>query len=183
LLLHDPIGDLITMAPELVDYLDEQRRLGRIRCWGVTGQPSELGRVTEHLGSAPVTQFRDDIFEKPLASKGKLGEARITYGALARTLPTLRRLLAHAPRALETWSDRLGEDLTTESNLPRMLLSGALRRNKDGLVLFSTTRPERARVAAEAATRSAALSDADMVMFSDFAAAIRLALPEGFEMP
>ena len=52
-LLHDPVGGLITGAPELIDYLDEQRRLGRIRCWGVTGQPSELPRVMECLGRSP----------------------------------------------------------------------------------------------------------------------------------
>ena len=52
------------------------------------------------------------------------------------------------------WSERFGRDLRADSNLPRMLLSAALRRNRDGLVLFSTTRPERAQVAAEAATQS-----------------------------
>ena len=64
-LLHDPSGDLITEAPYLVDFLNEQRRLGRIRCWGVTGQPSELPGVMECLGRAVVTQFSDDIFDLP----------------------------------------------------------------------------------------------------------------------
>jgi D-threo-aldose 1-dehydrogenase len=182
-LLHDPVGDLITRAPELIDYLDEQRRLGRIRCWGVTGQPSELPRVAECLGRTSVIQFRDDVFERPISPGGIPDGAAITYGALARALPILRWFFAHSPGALDMWSERFGRDLRADSNLPRMLLSAALRRNRDGLVLFSTTRPERAQVAAEAATQSVALSDAEVAMFSEFAAAIRPAFPEGMRLP
>jgi D-threo-aldose 1-dehydrogenase len=182
-LLHDPVGDLITGAPELIDYLDEQRHLGRIRCWGVTGQLSELPRVTERLGRATVVQFRDDIFERPLSAEGMPDGTRITYGALARALPVLRRFLARSPGALDMWSARFGMDLRAESSLPRILLSAAFQRNRDGLVLFSTTRPERAQVAAEAATHSAALSDAEVAAFSEFVAAIRPAFPEGMRMP
>jgi D-threo-aldose 1-dehydrogenase len=182
-LLHDPVGELITGAPELIDYLDEQRRLGRIRCWGVTGQPSELTGVMECLGRAPVVQFRDDIFEAPLNAELMPDGARITYGALASALPVLRRFLAHSSGASPTWSERLGVDLAEESSLPRILLSAALRRNVAGPVLFSTTRPERARVAAEAATQSVKLSDAGAATFSDLAAAVRLASPEMIRTP
>jgi D-threo-aldose 1-dehydrogenase len=177
-LLHDPVGDLIARAPELIDYLDEQRRLGRIRCWGVTGQPSDLPGVMECLGRAPVVQFRDDIFEGPLSAELMPDSARITYGALARALPVLRRFLAHSPGASDMWSNRVGVDLAEESSLPRMLLSIALRRNVAGPVLFSTTRAERGRVAAEAATQSVGLSDSKVRIFSDLAAAARLACPE-----
>jgi aryl-alcohol dehydrogenase-like predicted oxidoreductase len=182
-LLHDPVGDLITESTELIDYLDEQRRLGRIRCWGVTGQPTELSIITERLRRAAVVQFRDDIFENPLSAEGIPDVARITYGALAHALPILRRFLSDSPSNLDLWNERLGVDLTAESCLPRMLLSAALRRNGAGPVLFSTTRPERARVAAEAATQSAALSDAEVATFSEFVAAIRPTFPEDIRMP
>jgi D-threo-aldose 1-dehydrogenase len=182
-LLHDPVGDLISGAPELAEYLDEQRRLGRIRCWGVTGQPSELSSVMESLGRAAVVQFRDDIFERPLSAGSTLGGATITYGALTRALPMLCRFLAHSPGALDIWSERFGRDLRTESSLPKILLSAALRRNRDGLVLFSTTHAERTQAAAEAAIESAALSDAEVATFGELAATIRSALPEGMRMP
>ena len=182
-LLHDPVGDLITSAPELIDYLDEQRRLGRIRCWGVTGQPSELSGVMECLGRGAVVQFRDDIFEEPLTAVHMPDGARITYGALARALPVLRRFLAHSPGALDLWSERFGADLAEESSVPRMILSAGLRRNEAGPVLFSTTRPERARVAAEAATRSVGPSDAEAATFSELAAAVLAARPDLIQTP
>jgi len=182
-LLHDPVGDLITGAPKLIDYLDEQRRVGRIGCWGVTDQPSGLPRIMECLGRPAVVQFWDDIFEEPSGAEHMSAGARITYGAVARALPILREFLAHSPGALDMWSERLGVDLAEESNLPRMLLSAALRRNVAGPVVFSTTRPERARVAAEAATQSAGLSDAEAATFKDLAATARPASPERIRTP
>ncbi len=182
-LLHDPIGGLITGAPELTGYLDEQCHAGRIRCWGATGQPSELRAVMAGLGGPPVVQFQDDIFEGPPSAEPMLDGARITYGALARALPASRQFLAQSPGALRMWSERLGLDLAEESNLPRMLLRAALLRNTAGPVLFSTTRPERTRVAAEAATQSVGLSEAEAAMFGEFAAAVRSACPERIRTP
>jgi D-threo-aldose 1-dehydrogenase len=177
-LLHDPIGGLITGAPELTAYLDEQCRIGRIRCWGVTGQPSGLRGVMERLGGAQVVQYRDDIFEELPSAEHMRDGARITYGALARALPAARQYLARSPGALRTWSEQLGLDLARESNLPRVLLRVALLRNTAGPVLFTTTRPERAGVAAEAATQSVELSQAQAATLSEFAAAARSACPE-----
>ena len=54
---HDPTGAVITEAPSLVEYLEEQRRLGRIRCWGVTGPPAELPDVMRVLDKAAVAQL------------------------------------------------------------------------------------------------------------------------------
>jgi D-threo-aldose 1-dehydrogenase len=182
-LLHDPIGGLITGAPELTGYLDEQCRAGRIRCWGVTGQPAELRGVMACLGKAPVVQFQDDIFEEPHGAESALDGARITFGALARAIPATRQFLAQSPGALRTWNERLGLDLAEEPNLPRTLLSAAILRNPAGPVLFSTTRPERTRVAAEAACQSGGLSEAEAATLGEFAGAVRAARPEWIPTP
>lgn len=179
-LLHDPMGIPVTDAPELVDYLDEQCRQGRIRSWGVTGQASELPEVLRRLGRAPVIQYRDDLFEdpRPIGADLMPDVSSITYGALARALPILRQFFARSPEVLEVWSERLGADLAEESNLPRMLLSIALWRNTAGPVLYTTTRPDRGYTAAEAAVQSITLTDAQAVAFNGLAAEARLAIPE-----
>jgi D-threo-aldose 1-dehydrogenase len=174
-LLHDPIGNLITGIPNLIEYLNEQRRLGRIRCWGVTGQLSGLPAVVQSLGQAAVVQFKDDIFDPPLSTGQLSSEAKITYGALAHALPLVRRFLAQSPDHMRMWNERLGTDLANESILPKMLLSIALQRNTAGPVLFSTTRPQRMKVAAEAAIQGGRLSAADLAAVSELAAAARLA--------
>ena len=182
-LLHDPIGGLVARTPDLADYLEEQRCRGRLRCWGVTGQPAELTRVTKYLDRTTVIQFRDDIFEKPISVEHAPGGARITYGALARTVPVFRQFLAGSPGAVEKWSERLGIDLAEESSLPRMLLGSALRRNRAGPVLFTTTRAERVVVAVEAATQSFELPGFDMTAFGELAAAVQAAYPEKVGTP
>jgi D-threo-aldose 1-dehydrogenase len=179
-LLHDPVGSLITEAPELVDYLDGQCRQGRIRSWGATGRPSELPELAKRLGKAPVIQYRDDIFEglRPIGADLMPDRSSITYGALARALPILRRFLAQSPGTLGIWSERLGTDLAEEQSLPRMLLSIALWRNTVGPVLFTSTRADRGYTAAEAAIRSMTLTNAQAAAFNDLASEARLALPE-----
>jgi len=177
-LLHDPVGSLITGAPELVDYLNEQRRLGRIRCWGVTGQLAQLAGVVQSLGGSAVAQFRDDVFELPPADGQIPTEAGITFGALAQALPALRQFLAGSAADLEAWSMRFGTDLADQASLPRVLLSAALRRNTGGPVLFSTTRPERVKVAAEAAARATEPQDAEAAALSELVAAVGAAGPE-----
>lgn len=182
-LLHDPVGNLIKGAPELVNYLDKQCLLGKIRCWGVTGRHSELAGITERVGRAPVVQFRDDIFEDSLNGELLADGARITYGSLGRSLPVLRRFFAEFPSASHMWSERLGVDLSDESSLPRILLSIALQRNANGPVLFTTTRPERGRVAAEAAIHSTELSDIEAAEFSEFTDAAKVACREMIRTP
>jgi hypothetical protein len=76
------------------------------------------------------------------------------------------------------WSERLGIDLADAASLAKMLLAAALRRNLAGPVLFSSTRPERARVAAEAAILSAQVSDTELAKISEFAVAVRRACAE-----
>lgn len=174
-LLHDPVGNLVTEASDLVDYLDEQCHKGRIRSWGVTGRLAVLPDVLTSLGRAPVIQYRDDIFEE---TRPIPGGSSITYGALARALPVLRRFLTQSPDVSDAWSDRLGADLAEESSLPRILLSIALRRNTSGPVLFTTTKPDRGYVAADAAVQSVMLTDDQAAAFNDFAATVKSAFPK-----
>jgi len=177
-LLHDPTGDLIAEASSLTEYLNEQCRKGRIRCWGVSGESFQLASIIRSLGHVPVIQFRDDVFDGQLTGDHLSEGAWITYGALARTLPLLRRFMAQSPSISPAWSERLGIDLAEESSLPKMLLNFALLRNIRGPVLFSTTRPERVQVAADAATQGVEISETKFTAFSEFAAAASRASAE-----
>jgi D-threo-aldose 1-dehydrogenase len=183
-LLHDPAGGLIRGARELVGFLDDQCRLGRIRTWGVTGQPSLLSEVMELLGPIPVIQLRDDIFEAPPGVGYEHEGGQVTYGALARALPVLHRFLARSGDAGAQWSERLGIDPgAQEPGLARTLLSTAVRRNTAGPVLFTTTRPERARLAAQAAVQGVEQAGADSETLMQLVDAVRHEWPEMIPTP
>ena len=172
-LLHDPVGGLVTDASGLADYLEEQCKKGRIRCWGVTGQPYLLGALMEGLRCAAVIQHRDDVMDEGTAEAPAVG--RITYGALARAVPAFRQFLAYSPGECVRWSERLGMDVAAESALPRMLLTAALQRNTAGPVLFTTTRPERVALAASAVENPPPSAN-EPVAFSELVAAVKRAL-------
>jgi D-threo-aldose 1-dehydrogenase len=174
-LLHDPVDDLMTNPSGLADYLDEQCKMGRIRCWGVTGQPSRLVGQMERLRWPTVVQHRDDVFDEGVRELPS--GARITYGALARAVPAFRQFFARSPSDSARWYERLGIDLGAESALPRLLLAAALQRNTAGPVLFTTTRPERTVMAAAAADRSAR-SVTETAAFSELVAMVRAAYVE-----
>jgi hypothetical protein len=160
--------------------MDSERYSGRIRSWGVSAPASGLLSVLECLGRSPVVQYREDIFDQPTGAELSPVDARITYGALARAVPAVRQYLAQNPNNLGNWSERLGLDLRETSSLSRMLLCAALGRNKGGLVLFSTTQPARAKLAAEAVAQGGGLSDTCAAAMDDLAIAVRAACPEAF---
>lgn len=178
--LHDPVGGLISGAPELIGYLNRQRDLGRIRTWGLAGEKSELPDVVERLGDeVPLVQFQDDLFDLAPDAEPILAEAKITFGAVRRVLPAIQWFLARSPTEREAWSARLELDLRNEASLPLLLLRQALRRNPDGVVLFSSSRSTRVRTAVEAVSDSAMISKVDEgVAISELAAAARSACRE-----
>ena len=70
------------------------------------GDPSsQLPGIMRAVGHAPVTQFRDDIFDRPLTDEYLSDGAWITYGALAGAVPILRPFLAQFPDASRNWSE------------------------------------------------------------------------------
>ena len=129
------------------------------------------------LGKAAVAQFRDDIFA-PSITDGQLSDrAAITYGALAQALPLIRRFLAEFPELRGFGVSGL-ELISRMQQFGQNVVAAALRRNLAGPVLFSSTRPERAQVAAEAAILSAQVSDTELAKISEFAVAVRRACAE-----
>jgi D-threo-aldose 1-dehydrogenase len=175
-LLHDPTAARLPNPLELADYLDEQCKVGRLRCWGVTGMPEETQAVRASLRWPAVLQHRDDVFEANDASSDT-DTARITYGALAGTVGAFRQYFAQTPSAVPAWSQRLGVDLKSENALPQLLLHAALDRNRCGPVLFSSTKPARVQLAAETAAK-AKPSAQESGAFAELTLEVQGAVPE-----
>jgi D-threo-aldose 1-dehydrogenase len=174
-LLHDPVGNLVTDPSGLADYLDQQCDIGRIRCWGVTGQPSRLAGVMERLRWPAVIQHRADVFDGGGGERS--ASAQITHGALVRSIPAFRQFFARSPGDSARWGERLGINLGQESALSRLLLLAALRQNTAGPVLFTTTRPERTVLAAMP-VRNSEVAVIESKAFRELVSTVRAAYPE-----
>ena len=178
--LHDPVGHLISHAPALVAYLNHEREIGRIRCWGVAGELKDIRPVVQKLQEAvPLLELRDDIFVRcPDVTRGTAG-ATITFGMLGRALPVLRKFFLQFPDERHAWNMRIGHDLGDATTLPALLLREALRRNTTGPVLFSSTRLDRVRVAVENADRAnAAFAPEESKAMRELALAVSSTYPQ-----
>lgn len=147
LFIHGPTPSDVLDMDELGDALEELRRAGRVRAWGLAGDPEPCVALSGEVSAPTVLQIRDDIFGGALASVRRSSWV-VTFGVLSGAL---QRILGHVASSAERrarWTGAVGEDCGRAEVVSSLLLRDALERNRRGTVLFSTTRPERVRVAA-----------------------------------
>ncbi len=145
LFIHDPAPDDALDMAELGEALEQLRRAGRIRAWGLAGDSEPCVRLSGEAGAPTVLQVRDDILDRALARVGA-SQRVITFGVVSGAL---RRILAHVTSSAERraeWSDAVGANCGRAEIVSSLLLQDALDRNPQGTVLFSTTRPGRIRL-------------------------------------
>lgn len=151
LFLHDPLPGSIR-SDDVRGYLDSAVERGDIRAWGVAGEPAPAVEAAERLSPpVPVLQLRDDVLQRSLrAAPDDVRRATIVFGALSHALPRIRDHLRADERAHARWNETLGCDCSDDGEIASLLLRDALLES-GGPLLFSTTKPDRARAAAAAA--------------------------------
>ncbi len=137
--------------PELRAELEGLVAAGSIGCFGPATSAAEVTAILAAAeGAAPaIAQFG----EAPAAADDGRPEPRddtffITHGVYRAGLAPLRERLTDPDQAAE-WSRRLDLDLDSADALGDLLLAAALRRNRAGIVLVSSSSP--ARIARNAA--------------------------------
>jgi hypothetical protein len=146
LLLHDPLPSYPSYEA-IYALLEGARAAGKIRAWGVAGEPVPTEAVIRQLPGPPaVVQVRDDIFREAVHRSDPLhADFRITFGALGDALPTVLGHLKASTERTRRWSDAVGADCADSLTIVNFLLKDAVRVNPHGILLYSTTRPERVR--------------------------------------
>jgi D-threo-aldose 1-dehydrogenase len=144
LLIHDPSPQDNVDLPGICEFLEEVREAGQVRAWGIAGERDPCMRIKRKLPAAALLQLRDDIVSRPEPFERDLGPV-ITFGVLGEALDRISRYLKRSPERRSRWSDALGMDCSSSQTLATLLLSEALDANSRGVVLFSTTRPDRLR--------------------------------------
>lgn len=84
--LHNPTPDLLAARPEILGCLDDLKREGAIRAWGIsTKTPSEALRCVREF-AAPVVQANYNLIDHRAVDCGLFDEARARgVGVIART--------------------------------------------------------------------------------------------------
>jgi D-threo-aldose 1-dehydrogenase len=151
LLLHDPAPGTVR-SEELYSYLDEARRAGKIRSWGIAGEAEPAIEVARSFSHAvPVLQVRDDIFLRSLRNAESVASSFITFGLLGEALARFLKYVSADEARHKRWNALAGADCGEPEVAASILLRAAFRENSSGVVLFSTIHSERISVAAAAA--------------------------------
>jgi D-threo-aldose 1-dehydrogenase len=154
LLLHDPQPDGLRFE-ELYSFFERARQKGQIRYWGVAGEPGPTAEVIDRMpGPTPVVQIRDDILMRT-STVTSTDSFPVTFGVLGQPLDSILAHVRASSDRLRQWSVETGTDFSDTNAVARLLLNEAFTWNRDGVVLYSTTRIERVREAADLFRESA----------------------------
>jgi D-threo-aldose 1-dehydrogenase len=146
-LLHE--ASSADCSPELLAFLKQAVAAGKI---GRFGAGSEFPKVFEiardHQAFSDVLQFENsavfpnlDVLRKSVSAP----RLTITHGSFGRSIRLIQEHLARCPEALKAWKKELEADCGDPAVLAGLMLASAVRANPDGVVLFSSTRPEAIR--------------------------------------
>lgn len=154
LLLHEcEVPD--AARPETLSLLEKLRAEGKVRAFGIATRFPQTEAI---LAAAPerfaVAQFPSDVFSQnerrlPAAWRGLAVTHSIYKGGLERLQG---EVLADPARAAE-WSRRFGRPADAVAGYAEFLLQDALA-SHDGVVLFTTSKPERIAGMVETARRA-----------------------------
>jgi hypothetical protein len=144
LLMHDPSPTDHVDLPDICAFLEEARQAGHLRAWGIAGERDPCIQIKRSLPATAILQVRDDIISRTQPFSGDL-EPLVTFGVLGEALDRISRYLQGSSERRSRWSDELGVDCSSSQVLASLLLHDALDTNPRGVVLYSTTRPERLR--------------------------------------
>lgn len=146
-LLHEARAE--DLNDELRHLLDTLVAEGSIGCWGFGSERSKIERVVDAGGMPiPVLQFEWSVLSSRLPHYP--GSFTITHGALKDTLTRL----SATSRFRREFARAIDRDLDEPGILPRLLVSAALAANEEGIVLFTSKRPEHVRDIASLAQES-----------------------------
>jgi aryl-alcohol dehydrogenase-like predicted oxidoreductase len=154
LLLHE-CGLSHALAPETLRLLELLRAQGKVRRFGIaTGAAETIEILRQAPDAAEVAQLASDAFDRRVAALPRTWRGLVVaHGALRRALPRLQARLARDAGLAAWFAARTGAQASDRPGLARLLLMDAAAANAAGVVLVSTTRPQRIAEAVQAASR------------------------------
>jgi len=131
-------------ADETLSVLQRFLRAGQIRAFGIATHYADTVRILQDVpGMADVAQIPSDAFSRNVLQLPAGHRLVVTHSALKHALPRLKQHLAACPAAAARWQTALGVSPSDTSSIARILIGLAREDNEGGVVLFSTSHPER----------------------------------------
>jgi D-threo-aldose 1-dehydrogenase len=158
-LLHDPPPGSVR-ADEVRAFCEKALADGRIRAWGIAGEPGPTREVVRAFGDpAPLLQLRSEARQESAQGTAAGDAPAVTFGVIGGALHAIARHVAGAAERRRRWNAVVGEDCGDPAVLVSLLLRSALRVNPRGVVLVGTTKPRHVRDLVAAADRDPSAAD------------------------
>ncbi len=141
-LLHEPAGVQADDYSDLFDYLETERSRGVIGYWGPAGDLSrgDDAVVADLSARACALQFPYDLIAGYGGPPPQQDRPIITFGFLSGTLPRVQGVLSREPEFRQQCSALLDADLSDAKTVLKLLVRDAVRHNRGGTVLLSSTK-------------------------------------------
>jgi D-threo-aldose 1-dehydrogenase len=143
-LLHEPSPAHLDQT-DVLEFLENAKDKGMIRAYGIAGYPEGCLPICKTLPAlVGVLQIPNDIMHHQLDDFREVFTGpTITFSPFSNALERIVKYLEHNPEATEEWHNSTGCDCSSSSDISRYMLKYCLDSNPDGVVLCSTSRPER----------------------------------------
>jgi D-threo-aldose 1-dehydrogenase len=144
LLLHEcSVADV--RQPEILGFVQRLRAAGKIRTFGIaTDYLSTVEILKEVPVIAPVAQLASDALNRNVTQiPAEQTALVVTHTPIKLALPRVLAHLVADPAARVRWEKHTGIAGNDRSGIASLLLADAVAKNTDGIVLFSSSRPER----------------------------------------
>jgi D-threo-aldose 1-dehydrogenase len=151
-LLHEPTLEDITNS-DVLEFLEKAKRQGKIRAYGISGPAADVLAIRREVPElTPIVQMPNDAITRNIeALVPAAGMAVVTYSPFSAALDQIVSHVKADPVVSRRWQNAVGMDCTCAENVAVMLLRYCLSVLPSGVVLFSTTKPERLRLLTQAA--------------------------------
>jgi D-threo-aldose 1-dehydrogenase len=153
-LLHDMVRAL-SESKAIVDELQHLKKAGYATLTGVSGSEADMRNLcVAYPAVYSLTQLENSLSNPAdLSFFNSSGISSITHRAIMGGFEHLNFLFRFRPGFGQIWEREIGIDASDQNVLMQVLLELALFENPAGTVLFSSTRPERIKIAAAAAQK------------------------------
>jgi predicted oxidoreductase len=140
--------------PQILDFLHDLKRQGKIREFGVATGVNETAQIAALYPSfTAVVQMASSIWDANVEKAPALPNSlRIAHSCLGYHFHKLVERLRVDANLAEVWRRSVGIDPLDPNALAQLFLAQSLRAEPNGLVLFSSSKPENIEAAAKTAT-------------------------------
>lgn len=157
-MLHEPTIKDINNS-DILEFLVKAKSQGKIRAFGVSGDTDDvLDIYSSYPELTPLVQTPNNAVTRDIDKLlPEYNGALITYSPFSSSINMIIQHLKKNPVALKRWNDTIGMDCAAPDNIAILILYYCKSMLPNGVVLFSTSKPDRLKMLVESVSNTTSI--------------------------